>query len=250
MTLHRLVNWLIIGSLILIACAWWRADSLPAPDKLNAALQEEPDQRPTRDKPFETTVLGVQYRIDPRFTYEIAGLVVSMHHADTWWDYAHKEWNDNVNLSDLCVVWGENVRRDAYRQVSYSHDQWTCWFSWSGNIAPEHAFDGTAISNNHMVTDSKSIAHVLKDVHIGDEVRFRGYLADYTTFKDGAPVGMRKTSTVRTDQGNGACEVVWVQELTIIRSHNRPWRIAMRAGLVLLALSLIAWVALPVRGSD
>jgi hypothetical protein len=244
---HRLVNLLVVASALLIAVAWWRSDALPPPEKLSSALQEEPEQKPTREKAFDTTVLGVQYRVEPRFSYDISGLVVSMHHADSWWDYAHKEWNDNVNISDLCVVWGENVRRDAYRRVSYSHDQWTCWWSWRSQ-SPGHEFDGTAVSNNHLVTDQKAIAHLLKQVHIGDEVRFRGYLADYTTFESGQPRGTRKTSVVRTDEGNGACEVVWVQEFTIIRSHNKTWRIAMRAGFVLLLLSLIAWLALPVRG--
>jgi hypothetical protein len=249
MTLQRANNLLIIGSLLLILFAWWRQDVLPAPEKLSAAALDEPEQKSTREKPFDTVVQQVTYNVAPRFSYELTGLVVSLHHSDSWWDYAHKEWNDHVNIADLCVVWGENVRRDAYRRVSYSHTQWECWWS-TNHMDAEHPFDNASMSNNHIVTNEASIAHVMRDIHIGDEVRFRGYLIDYTTFKDNAPQGTRKTSIVRTDEGEGACEVVWVQELTVLRSHNRPWRLAMKMGVALLLLGLVAWVLLPAKLDD
>ena len=40
----------------------------------------------------------------------MSALVVGLHHSDTWWDYPHKDWNDHINLMDLCMVWGENAR--------------------------------------------------------------------------------------------------------------------------------------------
>ena len=246
MSLHRLVNLLIIGCLLLAAVAFFMSDRLPAPQRLHAALQDEPLQSPTRDKPFEATVDGVDYRIEPRFAYDISGLVVSLHASDTWWDYAHKEWNDKINLADLCVVWGENIRREAYRSTSFSNDQWTCFWSTSSN----NGFDATAFSNNHLITSDPAHARTLRRVRVGDEVRVRGYLADYTTLKNGAPAGMRKTSVVRTDDGQGACEVIWIQEIEILRAANRPWRLTLRVALVLLLLSVIAWVLLPPRLSD
>ena len=33
-----------------------------------------------------------------------AGLVVSKHDADTWWDWIHRAWNDHLNVTDLCVI--------------------------------------------------------------------------------------------------------------------------------------------------
>ncbi|MDB5804324.1 MAG: hypothetical protein JWN73_1646 [Betaproteobacteria bacterium] len=249
MSSDRLVKLVIIGSLLVIVVAWLMAEHLPAPEKLNPGTLEEPDQRPTRDKPFDTKVEGMDYRIDPRYTYEIAGLVVSLHDSKAWWDYAHREWGDHINVADLCVVWGENVRRDAYRRASFTHTQWECWWS-TPALPPEHAFDGASMSNNHVLTDDPDVARRLRDVRIGDEVRVRGYLADYTTFKDGAARGMRKTSIVRTDEGEGACEVIWVQELTIVRSHGRGWRIAGKIGAGLLVLGLIVWILLPPKLDD
>ena len=249
MDVHRLVNLLILGSLLLMAVSFWREDSLPPPERLHAALSEEPLQGPTREKPFDTQVKGVDYRIAPRHTYELNGLVVSLHDSDTWWDYAHREWNDNLNIADFCVVWGENVRRDAYRRASYSHSQWECfWRTSSGD--PAHAFDATAFSNNHLLTDDPAVARLLRQVRVGDEIRVRGFLADYTTFKDGRPAGTRVTSVTRTDDGEGACEVVWVKDMEILRATNRLWRVLFRVAAGLLLLGIVAWVLLPARLGD
>jgi hypothetical protein len=78
----------------------------------------------------------------------------------------------------------------------------------------------------------------------------RGYLVDYTTFKDGRPAGTRVSSEVRTDTGNGACEVLYVESLDLLGSANRAWRIAYKTALGLLLLSVLAWMAVPVKFND
>jgi hypothetical protein len=249
MALARIVKAVMIGSLVLAALAFWRKDALPPAAGLRPELNDEPKQVELKKAPFETSVGGVKYGIEPRFTYDLNGLVVSMHHSDAWWDYAHREWGDHVNVVDLCVVWGENVRRDAYRAISFSNTQWECHYS-TGSSEAWRAFDEAAVSNNHMVTDSPAVARSLKNVHVGDQVHFRGYLADYTIYKNGAPAGKRVTSTTRTDTGPGACEVVYVEDFEILGSANRGWRILGVVALALFVLSLIAWFALPVKFDD
>lgn len=246
MDAHRFVNWLIVLSAVAMVGCWYYADHLPPPRVLSSASREEPVQDKTREKPFDTSVADVQYRVTPRFTYDITGLVVSLHDSLAWWDYAHREWNDHINVADLCVVWGNNVKRDAYRQASFTHTQWECWWQ-TGAVPPEKMFDGDAMSNNHVVTADPALAKRLRDVRIGDEVRFRGYLIDYTTYLEGRPTGSRNTSVVRTDSGEGACEIVWIDELQIIRSHNRPWRVAAKVAAGLLAAGILAWIVMPAK---
>jgi hypothetical protein len=82
-------------------------------------------------------------------------------------------------------------------------------------------------------------------VHVGDQVHFRGYLVDYT-----GPAGTRVSSTVRTDTGNGACEVVYVEGFEILDSTNRLWRRAFKGSLLALLASLIVWALLPVKFND
>ena len=240
------VKFALLASLVLMAVAYWRKDALPPPAETRQELNDEPRQAATREQPFDIKVKGVSYTVSPRYSYDLHGLVVSMHDSDTWWDYAHREWNDHVNVMDLCVVWGENIRRDAYKGISFSNTQWEChWSAFSQDAW--NAFDQDAASNNHMVTDDPRIARTMRAVRIGDQVRFRGYLADYTIYKNGAAAGTRVTSTVRTDSGPGACEVVYVTEFEVLRPASRLWSTLGKLAFWVFIAGLIAWVALPYK---
>jgi hypothetical protein len=239
----------MIGSLLLGIVSFFKKDSLPAAHGLRAELNEEPRQVEVQKPLLRAEVKGVQYNIQPRYSYDLYGLVVSLHDSDSWWDYAHREWGDHVNVVDFCVVWGENIRREAYKPVSFGNDQWTCWAQ-ADTDAAWKAFDPTAVSNNHLVTDDPSVARELRKVRIGDQVHFRGYLVDYSIVRNGAATAPRVSSTVRTDSGNGACEVVYVEDFEVLASPNRMWRFALKLSLGVLLASLIAWAFLPPKFND
>ena len=249
MWLHRLVRYAMIGSLALAAAAWWFKDDLPPAAALSAELQDEPKQVRVSRRPIETSVGGVDYRIQPRYSYDMSALVVSLHHSDTWWDYAHKEWGDNINLMDLCVVWGKSALSGAYREISFSNNQWECHWSARSKEAWD-AFNQTEAANNHMVTNDPGVAKGLRRIRIGDQIRVRGYLVDYTTYRNGAPVGTRVSSETRTDTGNGACEVLYIESLEMLGLASRAWRNAGLAALGLFVLSLLAWFFLPPKFDD
>lgn len=246
MLLEKFVRALFFGSLALLAAALWFSEALPKVEAIDEALLSEPEQRAVMSPAFTTEVGGVEYSVQPRFAYDLYGVVVSRHDSAAWWDYIHKEWNDNLNVVDLCVVWGENVRQDAYRAMSYTHDQWTCWYS-TGSSEVFAAFDSSAISNNHMITDNPGVAAALRSARVGDQVHVQGYLADYTIYKHGASPFQRVSSTVRNDTGNGACEVVYVEEFSILKAGGGAWRAMRWIAGGLLALSILAWFLLPAR---
>ncbi len=52
---------------------------------------------------------------------------------------------------------------------------------------------------------------------IDDVVHFKGVLADYKNEGTGA---LRQTSITRNDTGNGACEVVYLDEFNIVKKAN------------------------------
>lgn len=235
---------LAAGFGLLIAALWLRHD-LPAPNRLLDDLRQEPEQVQVREAPFNTTVGGVTYTIKPLFSYELHGLVVSMHDSSTWWDYLHREWNDHLNVVDFCVIWGNNASSGAYRGIEFSSGQFTCNFRTS-SAAVFEAFNMAGISNNHLLTDEALIAKKLRSVRIGDQVRFRGWLAEYSHNHGGQPF-QRGTSTVRTDTGNGACETVFVKDFDIVRRGGGLWRSMVWVAWAMIAIGLIGWFRLPLR---
>ncbi len=243
---RRLVQLLLASSLVLLGVALWQKDDLPQYSFLQPELLQEPEQVPVKRAAFETTVNGVTYKIQPLYTYNLHGLVVSQHDSKTWWDYIHREWNDHLNVMDLCVVWGNNLRRGIYKEAEYSSGQFVCYFRIGAIL--EHVFDPAALSNNHLLTDNPGIASAMRKVRLGDQVRFRGYLAEYSHNHGGRPF-KRGTSIVRDDTGNGACETIYVEDFEILRRGGGPWRTLVWVAAFLLAAGVVAWFRLPIGTS-
>lgn len=245
--LQRLSQLLLCGGLVLLGVSVWKKDELPLAGRVQQALLQEPVQSATRQAPFQAKVGDVTYDINPLYSYELHGLVVSRHDSEAWWDYIHKAWNDQLNVADLCVVWGNNIRNDAYQALSFSSGQFVCYVE-SKSSEDFAKFDATALSNNHLLTANPRLAKRIKDVRLGDQVRFTGYLAEYS-HTQGLPF-KRGTSTVRTDSGNGACETVFVEDFEILRRGGGPWHTWLTVAWAMLALGLMAWFAAPVRARD
>ena len=66
------------------------------------------------------------------------------------------------------------------------------------------------------------MAKKFRTVRVGDQVRFRGFLAEYAHRNKGQPFH-RGTSTTRMDTGNGACETVYVTDLDILNRGGGLW---------------------------
>lgn len=215
---------------------------LPDAGQLLTELNDEPRQQNVAPAAFTKTAGGVTYTIEPSHSYEIYGLVVSKHNADTWWDYIHAASNDHLNVTDLCVVWGSNAMTGAYKDLSFSSGQWTCHWQASSE-ADLRAFDSSKISNNHLLTDDISLVKKLRGVRIGDQIHITGQLANYKH-----QVGFdfsRGTSVVRTDTGNNSCETIFVNDVNIIRAAPRFWRLLTWAAALGALLCMAYGLAAP-----
>ena len=241
---NRLGKWLLIFGSILWLVALWKTSELPMAQAVQAELLDEPVQVEISRAPIEVAVGGIDYQVKPLYKYDLYGMVVSKHNADTWWDFLHKEWNDQLNITDLCVVWGNNVKSGAYREIDFSSGQFTCNFETSSSEAWA-SFNTSAISNNHLLTGDPALASQMRKVRIGDQIHFTGHLAEYS-HNHGFPF-KRGTSTVRTDSGNGACETVYIDSFEVLQRGGAPWYALQWIGAGLLLLGLIGWFSLPTR---
>jgi hypothetical protein len=246
--LARLPGLLFAIGLVAIAASLWMRHTLPAPHETLPALQAEPLQEAEGRAPFTASAGGVTYTVRPLYRYEIRGLVVSRHDAGVWWDILHrKDWNDHLNVVDLCLIWGANLRNDAYRAIRFWSEVFTC-NAGTDSAATWARFDENALSNNHLLASDRSLVQLLRRVRPGDQVAIRGYLAEYA--HDHGRAFRRGTSTVRTDRGNGACETIWVTEAQLLREANRGWRALLPAGMGAMVLAVLLWWFLPMPRLD
>jgi len=233
----RLVKIVFFAALAAALLLRWQIDKLPDPAFYDSALLVEPEQTPSDTAPFTTQVGDQTYQILPLYNYQLNGVIVSLHDADAFRDiWHHQNWKDFLNIRDLCVMWGNNIRTGIYKNIDFHNDSWTCWARWFDSET-NRLFSATQISNNHLLVDDIAIKNALKDARIGDQVQFSGYLAEY---RNPANNFRRGTSTVRDDTGNGACETVYLTDFHLIKSANPRirWLYSM-AKWITIALLLV-----------
>lgn len=245
--LEKLFKWLFIASLVALVAGWWHRDALPEPDFYDSRITQAPRQTKTSVPEFDVDAGAQRYRIKPLYAYELDGMVVSMSHAHSFTDIYHAEWQDFLNLKDICVIWGGNVGSAVYQDMDFSNTTWTCWASWqSGTV--RHRFRDDELSNNHLLADRPEVQQAILNARPGDQVRLRGYLAEYRNPSNGF---FRGSSITRGDRGQGACETVYVERFEVVREANTGWRSLFAISLWLAPLSLVGFVALllitPVR---
>ena len=217
---------------------------LPDPSRIDPAVKEtEPLQEASDGAAFTATIKGYTYTLTPRATYAISGLVVSQHRGDALLNLYHQA--DPGNIKDVCVVWGEAITNGSYRKVKFWSGEFTCSYAWSGTLTPPFVPDKA--SNNHLIPASPAVAGQIGAIHVGDQIRMRGLLVDYTVTRDGRRIFTRRTSLVRNDTDNGACEILYVTDLAVIAPGHRlradAGRYCWYTSLALLGALGVVWLA-------
>jgi hypothetical protein len=155
--------------------------------------------------------------------YELAGLVVSHNDPFKWYrfDLSHDEFS--LDTRDICVIWGRNIKNADYSRVSFWNDDWTCNWRYGRDV---RGVENNALSNNHLITNSDAIRQTIAGITVGDQIRLKGHLVSYANPRLGNR--WRNSSMSREDEGDGACEVVFVKELQILSSPNHGWAVISR----------------------
>ena len=203
--------------LILGIVSYLLKNKLPDYKDINKRLIAEPIQRNGIQPHFKIDYRKRSYEVRPRAYYEINALIVSQNNPTGFSDIYHD--SSSIDTKDFCVIWGQNLRSNEFRQVNYWSGPWMCYCQWDHGTR----FWFNQLSNNHLITNDQEIRDKIAQTGIGDQIHIKGLLVDYRELGV-ENSGWRNTSLIRTDDGNGACEVVFVKELTILKSSNRIWR--------------------------
>ncbi|HYQ70458.1 MAG TPA: hypothetical protein VET88_00870 [Gammaproteobacteria bacterium] len=241
--LFRRINALVFyGSCLLLLVSCWQRNDFPAALPVLPGVMQEPQQRGVNEPAFSITRDGVTYRVEPRYAYELQGLVVSYALHNPRYSL-HRLWNDSLNVADLCIVWRDNARSPDLNRFKFWNGEFTCNFS-TRDAAAWERFRTDQISNNHLLADNDYQRRQIGRVRIGDQIRVRGWLANYSNDQGFS----RGTSITRDDRGNGACETIYVQDFSILQSMDNGWRPLLLLATLGLAVSSAIWIVAVARG--
>ena len=225
---RRALGFVALGLVALALLAWRNKGGLPSPSEIDPALLQAPLQESTEREPFEFTYKSRTVRVRPVAEYELWGLVVSHNNIRSIADIYHD--SSSIDTKDLCVVWGSNLQSGELGRVAFDSGPWTCYYRYPAGVR----FVGSEMSNNHLVTDDEALREALDDVRVGDQIHLKGALVDYQI--DDWRDFWRKSSRVRNDGGNGACEVLYFEKLEVLVPGTPLWYALFRGALVLLAV--------------
>lgn len=237
-TLSGITKWVFWISLVVWIATWFLLHQLPAPQEINRAMYHAPLQTSLKSSPFRITYQQQNITVVPVATYEMWGLVVSHNDPSVWYrfDLAHDK--QSIDTRDLCILWGNNLKSDDYRHVSFHNDDYYCGAEWSG----DQQLYPNQFSNNHLITNNESIRQQIAQVNIGDQIHIKGLLVNYSEQRWSGR--FRNTSTSREDTEMGACEIIFVTHLDIINSHNHQWDMLHRLSQALVPSALVLGVLL------
>jgi len=235
-------NYLIPLSFILLLISFWNRNDLSSDMFVVDEIKEEPTQKKIDKSAFTVKVNKVNYEIQPMYDYELYGLVVSYELHDGNYNL-HKRWNDHLNVADYCVVWDKSAYTKHLPKINFWNGQFTCNFGTRDQQAWD-SFDSAQLSNNHLISDEKYIRKKLRKIKVGDQIRVAGWLSSYKNLNNG---GIRGTSITRDDEGNGACETIYVNEVSILRYYSSIWRKFMYLFLLVFVVSLVMYFKAPYR---
>jgi len=160
----------------------------------------EPVQEDVRREPFERK----GYTIAPfaRFTVRARLLAAETYRSGREAD---------LSPIDFALGWNDMSNDAVLARLKISQGNRFYYYRWENEppIAPESIVRSSA--NMHLIPASADVAQRLERVPAGATVTLRGWLVDVSA-RDG---WHWRSSRTRTDTGFGACELVWVDDVTV-----------------------------------
>jgi len=176
---------------------WPESEITHAPGIL---VEEEPQQRLTKNPRFWEKD---GYVITPLAEFEAKARVLHVMR------YSRGRESD-LSPVDLALGWGPMSDQQVLDQISIT--QSGRWYEWHAKTLPVPRNVITASSANmHIIPAGNDVEETLESIRKGDIIRLTGYLVEVRA-QDGW--GWRSSLT-RTDDGNGSCELVWVQQVFV-----------------------------------
>lgn len=196
------MNWPKIGFAALIlfgALNWWSGREVSQPPGVTAGGL--PTQVSVSDeREFERN----GYRIRALARFEVSARVLGAEHY---------RFDREAQLApvDLALGWGRMSDTIVLQRISISQRGRFYYWSTADFPIPRREIE-TFSANMHMIPADDRVEAALKSVRPGQIVAVRGYLVEAR-----APDGWRwRSSMTREDTGAGACELIWVESVSMI----------------------------------
>ena len=118
----------------------------------------------------------------------------------------------DLSPTDLALGWGNMSDESILEQIEIS--QSGRFYRWrvASFPVPRREIE-TSSANMHLIPATDIVESVIKEIRNGDIIELSGSLVKVESDSDD---WRWKSSQTRNDTGNGACELIWVEQLQIV----------------------------------
>ena len=155
-----------------------------------------------------------EIKMEFKAEYTLCGLVVEKYH------YFPYKMINKLSQYDFGIVWGpllgENIdelmsfRNKGNRFLHYTYSN-----ALTAKLGSKEAVTDS-LSNNHMIHADNHVLKLFRNVKEGDYIKIEGYLV-YVSYENSRSRGTWNSSLVRNDHGDGACEIIYVENVTWLK---------------------------------
>lgn len=153
-----------------------------------------------KGKKGEVTIL-------PKAEYELTGVIKS---KNKYFDFPSQ-----ISQYDFTMGWGILNKKGIHNYIRYSQSgRWYRFkYSYDAPVSGDYIAEHSA--NVHIIHKDKKVLKQVKKMKKGDFVKLKGYLVDVDFNEPGAELW--QSSLSRSDTGDGACEVFYVEKAVFVK---------------------------------
>lgn len=142
----------------------------------------------------------------PKAEYKIRAIVVSKK------KYTSGDWTINISNWDLALAWGLLAENDNYKEIDFSQRGRWYYFNVDADdpVSLDEVYKNSA--NTHIIHATPNIKYAVSKIRKGDIVYLEGYLVYVSGTYKGRDIWWN-SSLSRTDRGDGACEILYLQRM-------------------------------------
>ncbi|MCR3955716.1 MAG: hypothetical protein NUK57_05415 [Gudongella sp.] len=122
----------------------------------------------------------------------------------------YSDYPSQVSQYDLILAWGDLNKEEYDQYVDYSQSGRWYYYTYDQEFV-EEGFIARNSANVHLIAENDEVRRAIRKIRKNDYIRIKGHLVD-VHFDNGA----WESSMTRGDTGNGACEIILVEEIDIV----------------------------------
>lgn len=116
-----------------------------------------------------------------------------------------------ISPYDLTLIWGKLYISEIDKYLTYTQSDRSTKYSYTEGIPLTDDYIVAHVANVHIIPKNNNILNQLEQIKENDYIRLVGYLVTATF-----PNGIWKSSMVRTDTGDGSCEIMYVEKVEFV----------------------------------